>query len=309
MLAAVQIFNNPQMTFKSESFISLAVIAWTYLLHAYFRGQGVDYRYYRMRGKRKRFDKTKHGAVKLWCLEDCLSNAKCPLDAPTKENLRFLIGIRNEIEHQMTNKVDGYIGAKLQACALNFDDYICRLFGEKYNLRQELSIAIQFAPVDPSQFEQEQDKQGLPKNVRHFAASFEEGLSADTRNDSHYAYKVYFVPVVASKRAQANQVIEFISSDSEEATNVPRHYAVIKETEKKKYLPSEIVKIVKTKGFPQFTMKKHTDLWKGRDAKNPKYHYGVQVAKTWYWYESWLNLVETYCAETLKNGNTDPRKD
>lgn len=37
MLAAVQIYNNPQVTFKAESFITLAVIGWTYLLHAYYR--------------------------------------------------------------------------------------------------------------------------------------------------------------------------------------------------------------------------------------------------------------------------------
>lgn len=45
MLAAVQLYNNPQVTFKSESFITLAVIGWTYLLHAYYRSNGIDYRY------------------------------------------------------------------------------------------------------------------------------------------------------------------------------------------------------------------------------------------------------------------------
>lgn len=30
MLAAVQIYNNPQITFKSEIFISMAIISWTY---------------------------------------------------------------------------------------------------------------------------------------------------------------------------------------------------------------------------------------------------------------------------------------
>ena len=30
MLSAVQIYNNPQITFKSETFISLAVISWTF---------------------------------------------------------------------------------------------------------------------------------------------------------------------------------------------------------------------------------------------------------------------------------------
>ena len=46
MLAAVQLYNNPQVTFKAESFITLAIIGWTYMLHAYYRSIHVDYRYY-----------------------------------------------------------------------------------------------------------------------------------------------------------------------------------------------------------------------------------------------------------------------
>ena len=45
MLAAVQIYNNPAITFKSESYITLCVIAWTYLLHAFYRSKNIDYRF------------------------------------------------------------------------------------------------------------------------------------------------------------------------------------------------------------------------------------------------------------------------
>ena len=81
MLAAVQLYNNPQVTFKAESFITLSVIGWTYLLHAYYRSIGVDYRYYRYAGKRKIYDKTKYGAYKHWELERCLNENDCPLTA------------------------------------------------------------------------------------------------------------------------------------------------------------------------------------------------------------------------------------
>ena len=59
MLAAVQVYNNPQITFKSETFITLAVISWTYLLHAYYRQNKIEYRYYSQVGKKKIFDRTK----------------------------------------------------------------------------------------------------------------------------------------------------------------------------------------------------------------------------------------------------------
>ncbi len=57
-LNAIRTYNDPQVTFKSESFIVLMVIAWTYLLHAYYRGKGIEYRYFTQKGKRRFFDKS-----------------------------------------------------------------------------------------------------------------------------------------------------------------------------------------------------------------------------------------------------------
>ena len=58
-IAAVQIFNNPSMLFKSELFIVLMVIAWTYLLHAYYKKNGIDYRYVAKEGRRNQYKKPK----------------------------------------------------------------------------------------------------------------------------------------------------------------------------------------------------------------------------------------------------------
>ncbi|WP_141696814.1 DUF3644 domain-containing protein, partial [Methylophaga muralis] len=52
MLAAVQIFNNPNILFKSESFVVLSIISWTYLLHAYYRSRNIEYRYFHVQGAR-----------------------------------------------------------------------------------------------------------------------------------------------------------------------------------------------------------------------------------------------------------------
>jgi Protein of unknown function (DUF3644) len=70
MLTAVQIYNNPQIDFKSELFIVTTVIAWTYLLHAHYRKSRVEYRQIdpSMTGKRRRFLRTKYGAFRHWSL-------------------------------------------------------------------------------------------------------------------------------------------------------------------------------------------------------------------------------------------------
>lgn len=49
-------------------------------------------------------------------------------------------------------------------------------------------------------------------------------------------------------------------------------------------------------GYSKFTMHKHTDFWKLKDAKNKKNNFGVMVGgKQWYWYESWLDEVRKHC--------------
>ena len=99
---------------------------------------------------------------------------------------------------------------------------------------------------------------------------------------------------------QADEVIEFIKSDSPFAETVNRSYAFIKETEKSKYLPSQIVKMMQDEGY-KFSIIDHTNLWKALDAKNDKYNYGTLVAgKNWHWYNNWVNMVREHCK---KQGN------
>ena len=297
ILAAVQIYNSPHITFKAESFITLAIIGWTYLLHAYYRSKKVCYRYYRYDGKKKVFDKTKYGAYKHWELERCLNDKNCPLDADTISNLRFLIGVRHEIEHQMTDKIDEFISAKLQACAINFDFYITTLFGEKYSLGKELALAIQFSPLTPVQRDSMRDYPHITTNVRNFIVDFEENLPDEAIRSSRYAYRVLFVPINAKREGQADQVKEFIRSDSPLAQDLDKTYAVLKETEKPKYLPNKIVSLMQARGYSKFNIRKHTVLWKSKDAKNPKHGYGIDIGNTWYWFEKWLQEVISYCQQ------------
>ena len=297
ILSAVQIYNNPQTLFKAESFIALSVIGWTYLLHAYYRSARVDYRYFKIVGRRKRFVKTRGGAFKYWELEKCLDFPECPIDQETKSNLKFLIGIRHEIEHQMTQRIDEYISAKLQACAINFDHYICELFGEKYNLHDKLSLAIQFSPLSPQQGKTLLNNSFITSNVKNFISDFENNITDTTLESSRYSYRVIFTRVNTNRKGQADQVVEFVDADSPYAKGLKKSYAVIKETEKNKYLPSEIVKLMQKKGYKKFSMHKHTCLWQSKDAKNEKNKYGTTVCKKWYWYDNWLEVVEEYCKQ------------
>ncbi|WP_219847281.1 DUF3644 domain-containing protein [Burkholderia multivorans] len=252
-LAAVQIFNNPNISFKSETYVVLMIIAWTYLLHAYFRDQKIEYRYYDQKGKRRNFNKTKHGAYKYWELERCLNDKKSPVDKDTANNLRFLIGLRHEIEHQMTSRIDDFLSARFQACALNYNEYVKKLFGADNGIEKHLSFSLQFSTITTEQKGLLEQHPGLPANIEGYISDFDAGLSDEEFSSTHYAYRILFIPKTANRKGQADRVIEFVKSDSPLAETVNKEYAVIKETEKKKFLPKQVVDLIKAEGFPLFS--------------------------------------------------------
>ena len=295
MLCAVQIFNNPAIVFKSESFIVLSTIAWTYLLHAYYRSKKVDYRYFTQGAKRKKFDTTKRGSFNYWELERCLNDKESPIAAITKANLKFLIGLRHEIEHQMTTRIDEYLSARFQACCLNYNRYVRELFGEAFGIDKHLSFSLQFSSISEDQAHQVRAFDELPKNIAAYIKGFDEELSQDEFDSPAYSYRVLYVPKTVNRKGQADKVIEFLSADSEEAKSLNKEYVVIKDRERPKHRPKEIVDIMKADGFPNFSMHWHTEFWREKDAKNPVKGFGVDVAGTWYWYDQWLDEVKKYC--------------
>lgn len=296
-LSAVQIFNNPLIRFKSEAYIVLMTIAWTYLLHAYYRKNGIEYRYFTQGPIRRVFDKTKSGSYKYWELERCLNDPACPIDRITCKNLKFLIGIRHEIEHQMTMKLDDYLGGRYQACAMNYNRYVKQLFGEHLGIDRHLTYSLQFLELSYEQLSQEAASGLIPKNLQTFILRFDSELTEDEFNNESYSYRLFFSKKLANRPGQADRVVEFIDPKSDLAKSIDTEYWLIRDREKPKLLPSEIVKRMQEAGFRNFTMHSHTALWKELDAKNPAKGYGVKVAKSWYWYELWLRKVEEYCAQ------------
>ncbi len=293
-LTAVQVFNNPLVKFKSETFIVLMNIAWTYVLHAHYRRAGVEYRYHRRRGKRRFYDRTADGSFRYWDLTKCLAAPDCPLDAPTKQNLLFLIGLRNEIAHHMSPALDGFVSARYQACCLNYNQYVKLLFGEKYGIDRVLGYTLQFQSLSREQLSAPRDAE-LPASVRSFIARFDSELSTEELNSDRFAFRMFFVPKLVGKPGQADEVIEFLKPDSEIAQNINRAYITLKEVERPKYRPGQIVQMMRDEGFADFSMHWHTELWRDLDAKSSGKGWGVEVADTWYWYASWIDIVRDHC--------------
>ena len=295
MLTAVQIYNNPQIDFKSELFIVTTVIAWTYLLHAYYRKHKIDYKQLSRLPGRKKYATTPRGAIRLWSLEECLGYKDSPIETIVRQNLLFLIGIRHEIEHQGTSQIDDQMSAKFMSAALNFNTAIKKHFGQVHSLEKEQAFSIQFSTFDEDTAKELFLQSDLPANIRTFITDFERGMSDEDYNDPRFSFRVAFIRKLANGKASADRLVEFIPAGTT-ADEMNRVY--VKETEKIKYRPKQIVDMMKAEGYKGFTMHQHTELWQALSAKQPDGKFGTMVAETtWLWYPSWINEVRKHCEE------------
>ena len=178
MIAAVHTFNSAGLTFRAELFIVTAIIAWTYLLHAWFKREGIDCRHTKSENGQKVVVTTPSGADKYWELSQCLKHAKCPVEPSARDNLTFLLELRHEIEHRSTSRIDDAVSAKLQACCINFNDAIKGLFGAQYALERRLPIALQFVTFSPDQRALLKKAATLPRHIESMMDAFEASVDA-----------------------------------------------------------------------------------------------------------------------------------
>jgi hypothetical protein len=154
-LLAIEYYNKPAVSFKSEGFIVMMCIAWTSFFHAYFLKKKIKPWYRKKdKGRRPRFDyiteKLPNGREikdkKWWDLTKCLSEFyKNNQNDPVFKNIQFLSGLRNLIVHRNLPEIDASIFAECQASVLNFNEYLGDYFGYKQKIDVILSFSIQLA--------------------------------------------------------------------------------------------------------------------------------------------------------------------
>lgn len=293
MIAAVHTFNGAGLTFRAELFIVTAIVAWTYLLHAWFKREGIEYRYI-VNGE---VQKTRERADRFLELGACLRHARSPVSTGATKNLEFLLELRHEIEHRSTSRIDDALSAKLQACCINFNDAIKGWFGAQYGLERRLPIALQFVTFGADQRSILKKASGLPGNIEAAINNFEDTLTEEQYRDPSYRYRVAFVPVVKQRSSAADSSIQFVKADSEDADEINR--ILLKEVDRNRFTDTQVVQLINQSNFPRFTQYHHTRLWKELDAKNPGKGFGRQgdYRNTWVWYDRWVERVMAHCEE------------
>lgn len=293
MILAVNVFNNPSLKFKTEVFAVLANIAWTYLLHEFYERKG---------------EEIEGDDGRTLLLSHMVRREDCPLSSGIINNLVDLIRIRSDVEHKILMRSDYNFFPKFQACCLNFDKTICKLFGEKLSLKKELSFALQFMKLDMEQISTMQ-KFDIPEHIQTLDAELGKDLSEEEKSDIEYQFKVIYTLEGSSK---SKSHVQFIMPGSEEGKEI--HNILVKHKlsdELYPFKPSTVVKEVNKKSKNNFSSHNHTQamyFFKARPkgkSKNPEntnkefciYH---PAHKDYTYSQKWIDHLINHCNDDTK---------
>jgi hypothetical protein len=244
MVLAVQIYNSASLNFKTEVFVVLANIAWTYLLHEHYERRG--------------FSIVGDDGRSL-LLGQMIKRHDCPLSKGICNNLSALKTIRDEVEHKVLGKSDLKWQGLFQTSCLNFDKVLCKLFGDRLTLAKELSFALQFSRMNVEQVAT-LNKYEIPAHIEALDARLNQKLSGEERSDMEYQFRVIYTLDSSSK---GNSHFEFLRPESAEGKaiqNVLVHYKAADHLYPHK--PNQVCKLVSLKSKKVFTPHNHTQSWR-----------------------------------------------
>lgn len=300
-LMAVEFYNKPAVTFKSEGFIVMMCIAWTSLFHAYFFKNKIK-PYYRKTGtgKRSRFIKIKEKIsntkeiedYKWWELQECIKEYFNDKNNPVRKNLEFFAGIRNLIVHRSIPELDANLYAECQANILNFNSFLIKNFGEKHRIDYLLSFSLQLFN-QPKNFMEASKKELKKKNateIVEFIKSFRSSLTDDIFNSPEYAFKAVLIQVKnhESKDALALRFVhekDLTEEQKEQLKNIgivmikektiitndiPSDYLTYIELKQKVITELKLLNLKKFEKFKEYFKIRHKDTLVAERIHNPK---------------------------------------
>lgn len=310
-LLAVEVYNKPAVAFRSSAYISLMVIAWTALLHAILLRKRVNPYYKHKNGRYQKVD----GDYRHWELSECVNNfwGSTPND-PVRKNLEFFVPLRNKIEHRHLPELDAAIFGECQAMLLNFDAFLGKEFGTKYQLRESLSFSLQLFPSGAS-FAQAVTANRTLEDIKSFIDSYRSTLGTDVQASGQFAFKAFLIQVSnhQSKDALPIQFVHYEKLTDAERANVEKVVSLVKFKQvgvanAGLLRPAEVVRVVRERlggiadGRSSFTSGTHTLCWKHYNVRprtgaanpeltNQKYCFFDRAHRDYLYTQQWVELL------------------
>lgn len=274
-LLAVEVYNKPRTTFRSQAYITLMIMAWTRLLHAYFNNSIGDKYYYKDKDKPNRYAVI-DGDKKAWELTECIKQYK-KLSEPVKKNLEFFIKIRNKIEHRHIDpkEVDVSIFGECQSMLFNYENTLIQLFGSTYSINESLVYSLQFSQLRTTG-QQKSGKSVLSKDtseILSYIQKFKATLGDEVYASQEFSIKLLQIPKV-SNNDRDTPAMEFVRWDTlndadkkdayEKITTIIKDKKIITEAANVKRLkPGQVVtKVNELVPATKIKISIHTALWR-----------------------------------------------
>jgi hypothetical protein len=292
-------------------------IAWTALFHAVFYKRRQRPWYRKKAGKSFRYVRI-DGEFKHWELEECRNQFWGDKNPPERDNIRFVIGLRNRIEHRDLPALEPSVYGECQALLLNFENLLAAEFGKRYALTETLALALQFSPGSSSQSARAIKALAAAeaKSLIQYIERFRAGLPPTTLASTAFSFSVFLIPKTANRVSAADLSVEFVPydpNDPRQDEKLQRVTAIIKERQVSVGLkglkkPGEVVKALKSRVPFKVSPDTHTRAWKYYEVRphsrsaNPektKAQYCVydELGDMYGYTDAWVDLL----AEALSN--------
>lgn len=242
-MLAIEVYNKPLVTFKSESFIVLMCIAWTKALHAYLRKNKQSiYCTDNIQGKLARTLSLRESILKIEILPQAVKN-----------NLDFFNEIRDRIvhAHQDSSVIDAKIFGQCQALLFNFEHFIENNFSKESGFPSGFNFALQLSKG----FSEEQwntIKKKLSReasDITTFIDLYKDNLDGSIRQSQEFSFKAALVPIISNSGKGSDFKILFnnsgVSQESLEHLIVIEKQKSIAVVNPGKLLPGKALKKIK----------------------------------------------------------------
>lgn len=276
-MLAVDLYNWSVHERGLEAFVVHMHIAWTYLLHAEFERDGLDYRYWnRKRTRLIRVD----AEPKLWELQECVRH-RWPESHPVRRNVEFMIGIRNRIEHRYAAATAVAIAGQSHAHIVNFDAELVEQFGVDESLADYLRFPVFIQSLTPSGMDDLRElRRSLPASTAAFLERFDAALDPDVRDDQRFDYRLHLIPQTGPK-SEADLAVHFVrlvdlSDEQLEVLTAAGRTGTVVVRERirpvvhaDRLKPAQVVGAVAARVPVRFTINDFIEAWKRLEVRPP----------------------------------------
>jgi hypothetical protein len=236
-LAAVQAYNNPIATFRTETYIVLMVISFTALFHAVFERDQVDYREYKPDGSIRKvgvYDALIDAAEGFVKFRDLYSAKYVRLNLEAaRQNLNWIMNARHIIEHRGSQDVDDLMGSECQSLLLNYEEILVAEFGAYHAINCSLCFPLLLSSRrSPKLLEAIRRRQGADYElVKNRLVTLRSQLPDDIVGDPAFRFPIFLIPVIGRNRRTADKTVEVFDPEGrtpEELAEIDQHIIALR---------------------------------------------------------------------------------